>query len=59
MTAFTQEKDLINNKSAMKDCVMTMEDNRWGRCDIKTVQLLYPSFAKFSALKKALMMLGW
>ena len=53
VTAFTQEKDLINNKSALQGIsVMTIEDNRWGRCDIKTVQLLYPSFAKFSAAQE-------
>ena len=28
---------------------MTLEDHRWGRCDIKTTQLLYPSLAKSSA----------
>ena len=53
VTAFTQEKDLINNKSAREGIsVMTIEDNRWGRCDIKTVQLLYPSFAKFCATQE-------
>ena len=53
VTAFTQEKDLINNKSASEGIsVMTIEDNRWGRCDIKTVQLLYPSFAKYTAAEE-------
>jgi len=53
VTAFTQKKDLINNKSALEGIsVMTLEDNRWGRCDIKTVQLLYPSFAKFTATQE-------
>ena len=28
------------------------EDLRWGRCDIKTVQLLYPSMAKMAAKAK-------
>ncbi len=53
VTAFTQEKDLINNKSALEGIsVMTIEDNRWGRCDIKTIQLLYPSFAKSCATRE-------
>lgn len=29
--------------------VAAIEDLRWGRCDIKTVQLLYPSMAKMAA----------
>ena len=29
--------------------VVSVEDIRWGRCDIKTVQLLYPSMAKMEA----------
>jgi len=53
VTAFTQEKDLINNDAAIKGIsVMTMDDLRWQRCDIKTVQLLYSSFAKSTAVKK-------
>ena len=31
---------------------MTVEDKRWKRCDIKTTQLLYPSFAKAQASEK-------
>ena len=31
---------------------ITLPDNRWGRCDIKTVQLLYPSLAKMEAKSK-------
>ena len=38
--------------------VMTVEDKRWKRCDIKTTQLLYPSFAKAQASEKGLMMPG-
>jgi D-alanine transaminase len=30
--------------------VITVEDQRWGRCDIKTVQLLYNALAKQKAL---------
>ncbi len=52
VTAFTQEKKLIENDAATKGIkVMSIEDLRWKRCDIKTVQLLYPSFAKAQALK--------
>ena len=48
--AFSQVKDLLNNDAAKKGIkVMTLEDHRWGRCDIKTTQLLYPSLAKSSA----------
>ena len=53
VTAFTQVKDLLNNDAAINGIkVMTIDDFRWGRCDIKTVQLLYPSFAKASASQK-------
>lgn len=53
VTAFTQKKDLVNNKAAEHGIsVMTMDDLRWHRCDIKTVQLLYPSFAKAKAVKQ-------
>ncbi len=30
---------------------MTCEDLRWGRCDIKSVQLLYPSMVKTMATR--------
>lgn len=50
---FTQAKaNLADNpaaKTGMK--VISIEDLRWGRRDIKTVQLLYPSFAKMAAKK--------
>ena len=43
VTAFTQHKDLINNKAALDGVsVMTIDDFRWQRCDIKTC-LLYTS----------------
>lgn len=32
--------------------VVTLPDLRWGRRDIKTVQLLYPSFAKTQAIRQ-------
>ena len=49
---FTQHKRFIDSpsiKNGMK--VITVEDNRWKRRDIKTVQLLYPSMAKMAALE--------
>jgi D-alanine transaminase len=47
---FTQTANLLNNpklETGMK--VISIEDNRWARRDIKTVQLLYPSMAKMAA----------
>ena len=47
---FTQAKDLVNApvaKTGLK--VITVEDQRWARRDIKTIQLLFPSFAKMEA----------
>lgn len=47
---FTQEKSLIDNPAALKGIrVVTVDDLRWRRCDIKTVQLLYASMAKMKA----------
>ena len=44
---FTQKKALMNAPAATRGLkVLTVEDQRWARCDIKTVQLLYPSLAK-------------
>lgn len=47
---FTQERPIIEAlaaKNGMK--VITIDDLRWGRRDIKTVQLLYPSMGKMMA----------
>ena len=53
ISAFTQKKKLINNSSSKKGIsIITIEDFRWKRCDIKTTQLLYPSFAKNEAFKR-------
>lgn len=53
ITLFTQEKDSVNNPQAEKGIsVVTIPDQRWRRCDIKTVQLLYPSLAKMEAKSK-------
>ncbi len=48
---FTQNKPgLANNPVALKGIkVISIEDIRWGRRDIKTVQLLYPSMGKMMA----------
>ena len=50
---FTQNKPgLANNPVAEKGIkVISIEDIRWGRRDIKTVQLLYPSMGKMMAKK--------
>lgn len=51
---FTQSKPgLADNPAARTGIsVITTEDLRWGRRDIKTVQLLYPSMAKMEAKAK-------
>ena len=48
---FTQNKPgLANSPAAQKGIkVISIEDQRWARRDIKTVQLLYPSMAKMAA----------
>ncbi len=48
---FTQSKPgLADNPVAKRGIkVITIEDQRWGRRDIKTVQLLYPSLGKMMA----------
>ena len=47
---FTQAKDLVNSPAAKTGLkVISIEDQRWARRDIKTVQLLFPSFAKMEA----------
>jgi D-alanine transaminase len=50
---FTQNKPgLANSPSAQKGLkVVAIDDIRWGRRDIKTVQLLYPSMCKMIAKK--------
>ena len=48
---FTQIKNLINNpKINFGSKVISSPDLRWGRADIKTVQLLYSSIMKQKAL---------
>lgn len=50
---FTQSKPgLADNPAARKGArIISIEDIRWGRRDIKTVQLLYPSMGKMMAKK--------
>ncbi len=52
LVLFTQAKNPLDNplyKTGAK--VMTIEDQRWGRRDIKTTQLLFASMAKMEAKK--------
>ncbi|NBZ88197.1 D-amino-acid transaminase [Stagnihabitans tardus] len=50
---FTQSKPGLAESPAAKTGwkVISVDDIRWGRRDIKTVQLLYPSMAKMAAKK--------
>ena len=53
LVLFTQVKSLIDSALADRgQKIFTVEDRRWSRCDIKTVQLLYPSLAKMEAKSK-------
>jgi len=51
LVLFTQNKPgLANNPAARAGIkIISIEDQRWGRRDIKTVQLLYPSMGKMMA----------
>ena len=52
LVLFTQAKDPLENAMVKRGArVITVPDQRWGRRDIKTVQLLYPSMAKMLAKK--------
>ena len=44
---YTQAKSLLDNFKPLR--VITLDDLRWARRDIKTVQLLGPSMAKMAA----------
>lgn len=53
VVAFTQQKAIIDSPLAERGLkVISLPDMRWGRRDIKTVQLLYPSMAKMEAKKR-------
>jgi D-alanine transaminase len=48
---FTQEKVMSDSPSSRAGLkVISIEDQRWARCDIKTVQLLYPCMGKMMAI---------
>ena len=50
LVMFTQTANLVDNPVALTGIkVISIEDIRWGRRDIKTVQLLFPSMAKMAA----------
>ncbi len=50
LVMFTQAKGLIDSPAAQTGIkVIAIDDLRWGRRDIKTVQLLYPSMGKMMA----------
>ena len=51
LVLFTQNKPgMADSPMAQKGLkIISIEDQRWGRCDIKTVQLLYPSMGKMMA----------
>ncbi|WP_291733292.1 D-amino-acid transaminase [Leisingera sp. F5] len=53
LVLFTQNKPgLADSPAAQKGAkIISIEDIRWGRRDIKTVQLLYPSMGKMMAKK--------
>jgi len=53
LVLFTQNKPGLANSPAAKTGIkiISIEDIRWGRRDIKTVQLLYPSMGKMMAKK--------
>ena len=50
LVMFTQSKDILGSKLVEKGMkAISIDDLRWGRRDIKTVQLLYPSMGKMMA----------
>ena len=50
LVLFTQEKRVVDSPAAERGFrVISIPDRRWGRRDIKTVQLLYPSMGKMMA----------
>lgn len=53
LVMFTQKKNLLDNPLAQRGLhVITVEDIRWQRCDIKTVALIAAAMAKQQALDK-------
>jgi D-amino acid aminotransferase len=50
LVLFTQAKSVLDNPKVLTGIsIALLPDERWGRRDIKTVQLLYPSMAKAKA----------
>lgn len=50
LVLFTQSKSIVKSPAAGEGIkVISIPDQRWGRRDIKTVQLLYPSMGKMMA----------
>jgi D-alanine transaminase len=50
LVLFTQTANLLNNPKVAKGmAVISVDDQRWARRDIKTTQLLFPSMAKMMA----------
>ncbi len=50
LVLFTQHKTVVESPAASTGIkVISIEDQRWGRRDIKTVQLLYPAMGKMMA----------
>lgn len=53
LVVFTQRKNILDNGRAKKGIkIITLEENRWKRRDIKTTQLLAASMAKTEASRK-------
>ncbi|MBK0399727.1 D-amino-acid transaminase [Limibaculum sp. M0105] len=53
LVLFTQARQIVTSPTAAKGLrVISIDDLRWGRRDIKTVQLLYPSLAKMEAKRR-------
>ena len=50
LVMFTQSKNVVNSPAVSTGIkVISIDDLRWGRRDIKTVQLLYPAMGKMMA----------
>ncbi|WP_341760089.1 D-amino-acid transaminase [Candidatus Endowatersipora endosymbiont of Watersipora subatra] len=50
---FTQKRQILHTAIEKKGLkIISLDDLRWRRNDIKTVQLLYPSMAKMEAVKR-------
>ena len=53
LVLFTQAKPLANNPLLERGMrIVTVGDIRWGRCDIKTTQLLFASITKTAAVQQ-------